>query len=366
MNQLTASTTPAKRFARALLVVVICAVIAGVSGILTALLMFWMTRQNFAVDSHQKHGISHQRASRLGGVAVAFCALCIYWISVGMSLPLERLGVSLMTAPVTYAVLIGIVGLCDDACGHLPAHLRLLLTAVLFAACLAINPNIIPTGIGIVGIDSLLSIKPLAFFLCLIACVGLLNATNMADGANGLMPLVFMGTFYGFFTLSGELVYLAVTMGLMVFALFNVLFGKLFLGDSGSYGLGAMAVLGAIKLMSEIDAQVWVFLCFAAYPVIDFFVSIVRRKLAGRSPLSADSDHMHNRLFRYLRSFNLSPLMANSISGLTISIATTGVSIILLTYWSTSATSWIVLFFSLIMVYLIAFRLLPSIENKNP
>jgi UDP-GlcNAc:undecaprenyl-phosphate/decaprenyl-phosphate GlcNAc-1-phosphate transferase len=362
MGQTLKNEQTATRIAKALLLIFICALLAGVSGVLTALLMFWMTRQDFAVDNQDKHGISHQRASRLGGVAVGFCALCIYWISVGLSLPLERLGISLLASPVPYAVLIGIVGLCDDACGHLSAYLRIMLTSILFAAFLVINQGIIPQDIGILGIDALLATRSIAYLLCLFACLGMLNATNMADGANGLMPLVFMGTFYGYFVLSGELLYLAVTMGLMVFTIFNVLSGRLFLGDSGSYGLGALAALGALKLMSEIGAEVWFFLCLAAYPVIDFFVSIVRRKLAGKSPLSPDSDHMHNRVYRLFRRTISSPLMANSLSGLTISIGTTGVSVALLSLWSVDSRYWVLLFLCIVVIYLFLYLALPPNE----
>jgi|MEHZ01.4.fsa_nt_MEHZ011134063.1_2 UDP-N-acetylmuramyl pentapeptide phosphotransferase/UDP-N-acetylglucosamine-1-phosphate transferase len=356
-----ASTTPNSLF-KGLALVVLCAFIAGISGILTALLMLWLTRQRIAQDSHEKHGISHQPASRLGGVAVAFCALCIYWISVGMHLPLEPLGDAFFSNLAIYALLIGVIGFCDDVFGHISAKGRILVTTLIFAACLIINPGYIPTNIGIPIIDSTLNIWPIAFVLCLVACVGMLNATNMADGANGLMPLVFMGTFYGFALITGELVYFALSIALLVFTFFNVLSGRLFLGDVGSYGLGAMAVLGAIKIMSETEAEVWLFLCLAAYPTIEFFVSVSRRKLAGRSPFSADSDHMHNRLYAYIRRFLKSPLAANSVSGLTIGLASTGVSVLLLSQWDTNADYWALLFAAQISVYLLACYLLPSNE----
>lgn len=358
MNHLTADTLSLKKLLQALILVVVCAFIAGIAGVLTTFLMFWMTRQNFAIDSEDKHGISHQQASRLGGVAVAFCALCIYWLSVGLNLPSDRVGEAVLSTPITYAVLIGFIGFCDDAHGHIPARLRILLTALIFAAFLIINPDYMPRSIGLPIVDSMLNFWPVAFSLCVFGCLGVLNATNMADGANGLMPLVFMGSFFGLFLVSGELVYFALTMGLMVFTLFNVLSGKLFLGDTGSYGLGALAALGVLKIISSTDAEVWFFLCLAAYPVIDFFVSVIRRILAGRSPLSADSDHMHNRLYRYLRFFLPSPLVANSVSGLTISLGTTGASVVLLNYWDISSVNWIILFFTLALIYLVFFALL--------
>tara|TARA_B110000483_G_scaffold81539_1_gene101372 strand:+ start:571 stop:1674 length:1104 start_codon:yes stop_codon:yes gene_type:complete len=362
MNFTSITSATTNSLFKGLILVVLCAVIAGISGILTVLLMFWLTRQKIAQDCHEKHGISHQSASRLGGVAVGFCAFCIYWVSVEMQLPLERVEATFFSNLTIYALLIGVIGFCDDIYGHISAKVRILLTTLIFAVCLIINPGYIPTDIGIPIIDTALDIWPIAFVLCLVACIGMLNATNMADGANGLMPLVFMGTFYGCALITGELIYFALSIGLMVFSLFNVLSGRLFLGDVGSYGLGAMAVLGAIKIMSETEAEVWLFLCLAAYPTIEFFVSVSRRKLAGRSPFSADSDHMHNRLYAYIRRFLKSPLAANSVSGLTIGLASTGVSVLLLSQWDTNANYWALLFAAQISVYLLAFYLLPSNE----
>ncbi len=360
MKSLPVKTFPAKKIAQIILLVALCAYIAGIAGVLTIFLMLWMTRQSFAVDCHEKHGISHQSASRLGGLAVFFCAILTCWISVGMDLSVESFGERLTATPVTCAILIGVIGLWDDTRGELSPALRITLSAILFSACLLLNPDYIPSTIGIPLIDDLLKFWPAAFVLCVVACIAILNATNMADGANGLMPLVFLGAFYSFFQISAEPVYFAVTAGLAVFALFNVLSGKLFLGDVGSYGLGTLAVLSAIKITSGNDAEVWFFLCLTAYPVIDFFASFIRRKHAGRSPLAPDNDHLHNRLYEYLRRFLSSPLAANSISGLIISITTTGVAVLLLNWWNAYSNYWIALFAGQIAVYLIAFYALPT------
>jgi len=364
MNSPVASLSK-RKIAQNTIFVLLCAFIAGITGVLTAALMFWMAHQKIAQDDHLKHGISHQKASRLGGLAVAICAAVIYWIYSGLPLELLRVTSGVLANPISYATLIGLVGLYDDVNGHLSARIRLVLTTLVFAAWLLLNLDYIPSAIGIPLLDSVLQITPIAFLLCLLACVALLNATNMADGANGLMPLVFMGTFYAYALMTSELIYLALTMALMVFTLFNVLSGKLFLGDAGSYGLGALAALGAVKIISETEAEVWLFLCLAAYPIIDFLVSVTRRKVAGRSPLSPDSDHMHNRLYRYVRGFISSPLVANSISGLTISIATTGIAVVLLRFWAVDSNYWIALFACIVAIYLVAYSLLPTNEPKT-
>ena len=343
-----------------------CYLIAGIPGILTVILMFWLSRQTFAVDSHEKHGISHQQASRLGGVAVAFGALSIYWLVIALNLPITASTTDFSSSPIVWcSLIIGLLGLLDDLTGGLSAVLRLLIAAGIFAFCLFLMPEVVPQRIGVFLVDGMMDWRPVAYLLTLVVCIGLLNATNMADGANGLMPLVFMGSFYAYMLISGELLYLAVSMSLLIFTLFNVLSGRLFLGDAGSYGLGALAALGAMQLVADGEASIWLLLCLAAYPVIDFFVSCVRRLLDGRSPLSPDSDHLHNRLYRFYRQWLPTPLLANSASGLSISLATTGITLWLLMYWEATSSNWIILFSLYIAIYALAFWWLTTFCKLN-
>ena len=343
-------------FAKSFVLVLCCYLIAGISGILTVALMFWLSRQTFAVDSQDKHGISHQQSSRLGGVAVAFGALSIYWLAIALNLPITAFDTGFSSSPIVWcSLIIGLLGLLDDLTGGISALVRIVIAATVFALCLFLMPEVVPKSIGVFFVDGMMDWRPVAYLLTLVACIGLLNATNMADGANGLMPLVFMGSFYAYMLVSGELLYLAVSMSLLIFTLFNVVLGRLFLGDAGSYGLGALAALGAMHLVSEGQASIWLLLCLASYPVIDFFVSCIRRLADGRSPLSADSEHLHNRVYRAYRAFLPTPLLANSAAGLSISLITTGISLWLLMHWQVNSSNWAGLFVFYIGLYALVF-----------
>ena len=46
-------------------------IVFGLTGLVFMIILQWMTRQNYAKDSVDKHGISSVSASRLGGAAVA-------------------------------------------------------------------------------------------------------------------------------------------------------------------------------------------------------------------------------------------------------------------------------------------------------
>lgn len=349
------------------LILLASALIAGLAGLITSLLMYWMTFQKFGVDLSSKHGISDQDSSRLGGLAVAICASVFYLISIY----LEMFYVGIATIQtnawlVVCSLAIGFVGFWGDLLEDLSPKARLFLMAFILATCFVLVPDILPEAVGLPGIDFLLGWRSLSFVLSLMACLALVNAANMADGANGLMPIVFAGIFYTFFLISLDVLYLSIMAAFIVFALFNVASGKLFLGDFGSYCFGAFASLCALHLVGQSEAELWLFLCLAAYPIIDFFVSIVRRILAGRSPLAADCDHMHNRLYRFFRGVNFPPLLANSLSGLTISVSSTGSSIFFLSTWSIDSGMWAVYFFSLVVVFITAYLLLPSSEIQLP
>ena len=48
----------------------------------------------------------------------------------------------------------------------------------------------------------------------------------------------------------------------------------------------------------------------------------------GRSPLSLDTEHLHNRPFRQVRSHIDNSVVVNSLKGLLISVATPGVAVL--------------------------------------
>ncbi len=64
--------------------------------------------------------------------------------------------------------------------------------------------------------------------------MGFIHAANMADGANGLMPGILAIAFSLFFAETGSLVYAALMISCGLFAIFNVISGRIFLGDAGS------------------------------------------------------------------------------------------------------------------------------------
>lgn len=198
-----------------------------------------------------------------------------------------------------------LVGLGDDRHTFSP-RLRLMISFAVFAAAAAVDPtfnvrvldfNVPPLSIG-------LGTWWLAIIFTVICCVGLLNAVNMADGKNGLVLGLSLGWLAILATRAvGPLVPLICLFSavLMVLFVFNMR-GRLFLGDGGAYAIATAIGLLAIMVyntpgthtLRAISADELVMLFVV--PVADSFRLTYKRLRQGRSPMSADRDHLHHHL----------------------------------------------------------------------
>ncbi len=149
----------------------------------------------------------------------------------------------------------------------------------------------------------------LAFPITVVCLLGLINAINMADGADGLAAGLTLIAF-GFLFASATLVGLTVTAQLILTAIvvllafwtLNMRFpwqprGKVFMGDSGSMMLGLLLTWFSVEVAREGTgftpiAAVW----FLAVPLLDMGVVIARRIGRGQSPFKAGRDHFHHVL----------------------------------------------------------------------
>lgn len=130
--------------------------------------------------------------------------------------------------------------------------------------------------------------------LCL---VGLQNAVNMADGKNGLvmgMSLTWVVLLMGYTPPHVMPVLLVLAIGLGIALAFN-LQGKLFLGDSGTYGLSIS--IGLIAIYSyNVGFPFFtvgkVALLFFM-PVIDVVRLMAVRIIHGKSPVRSERNHLH-------------------------------------------------------------------------
>lgn len=154
--------------------------------------------------------------------------------------------------------------------------------------------------------------------LTLFVIIAIINAFNLIDGIDGLASgLGMLATFvFGtWFFLSGYIRYsvmaFALTGSLAGFFLYNV-FGKknkLFMGDTGSLIVGLIVATLAIKFNEfniikttpyAIGAAPAVSFAIVIVPLLDTLRVMTIRILNGRSPFSADKNHIHHRLLELL------------------------------------------------------------------
>ena len=304
---------------------VIGALLAGVTGLITIGVLFWLSDIQAGRDEAGKHGISDRLPSRLGGVAVFVSGCIVLWNRENLVDPSTFGGTWQQISSVEVgALLIGVIGLTEDLLKSLGTVKRLLLIFLVAGLCIWLRPDLVP-----VDLVTWLFPRQMNHFwimapLTVVFVVAFVNAGNISDGANGLLPLILAPTFLVVYTLGGNTFAFAVLLSLTVFASFNLLTGKVILGDAGSYLLSALACLWLLQLYSYRSISVWFFAALLAYPCIEFLVSFTRRVLRRSSPMRADNHHLHNYVHGWWLNRGMSELFANSMTGVTIAAFTTG------------------------------------------
>lgn len=321
-----------RELAKLAVMLVIATVAFGLSGLLMILIMQWMTLQSFAEDATDKHGIAEVKASRLGGVAVALgisISLVFYVLFAGNpqgSLVQLQNGWAIWLAAAGCFTL----GLMEDLRNNsLSPKLRIASKAALMLAVFLIVPEIVPRELGIPGVDWLLAFQPVALLLILFFSVGFINAVNTVDGANGLVSGIFVFAYIIFSLEFSHITHPAGLHGAALFLIFNVISGRLFLGDAGSYGMGAGLLFSALAVLADGSVSIFFLAALYFYPCFDFLVSILRRFLAGQSITEPDNDHFHNRLHGFFRRRFKSKNLANSVTGLSIAGASSGLVLLI-------------------------------------
>ena len=329
-----------------LAVILLLAVIFyGLTGLIIMLCFQWITLQSYAADAADKHGISQVSASRLGGLAIF-----ISWLGLMLAGYYNGYLGGKSGGPAGpywidwFAVgCCAVLGLAEDLRNNmLSPRFRLFAELAIFAIAIAFWPLLIPIDFGLPGLDALMAVPCIGWFLTVVFCVGFINAVNMSDGANGLMPGIMTIAYSLFYLNTGEFVYAAMMTACGLFTLFNVISGRLFLGDTGAYGLGASLAISALYLFSQDVFSAAFLACLFAYPCIDFVATLIRRYRAGRSIFLPDNDHLHNRIHYHFQQWLPSKTLANSMTGVLVVASSSGLALVgyLNQWWLVTSHLW--------------------------
>jgi UDP-N-acetylmuramyl pentapeptide phosphotransferase/UDP-N-acetylglucosamine-1-phosphate transferase len=159
-------------------------------------------------------------------------------------------------------------------------------------------------GVGAIGLE-------LSCVLTILFLITLINAFNLIDGIDGLAGSLVMvsSTIFGLlFYLEGAFDYsvlaLALSASILAFLHFNFHKASIFMGDNGSMILGLIIAVFSIQLLNfsgdkiaSVNGLALVF-SLIAIPVLDLARVSLVRMLRGKSPFSADRNHIHHVFLR--------------------------------------------------------------------
>jgi len=160
-------------------------------------------------------------------------------------------------------------------------------------------------------------------FFFIFVLTGFINAVNMTDGANGicsfytLISLIIFKKFLNLYNLDESLVndINIVVYFYFVFFLFNYPFGKLYLGDSGSYISGFL--LGSLSLyiynIQPIEITPWIYVLILIYPIMEILFTLFRRILNLKNPTKPDNMHLHNLIHDFINKNKITKNFASEI-----------------------------------------------------
>ena len=207
----------------------------------------------------------------------------------------------------TISLLLFMLGFLDDLKIKINPNIRLALMIIALVFCINIF-SIQITRSGLAFLDLWLENNTFQICFVLLCFLFVVNGANLIDGFNGLLAIHFLliNSIFLLINLFNQndnfsIILFAQILIVLSFLLFNFPKAKIFLGDSGSYLLGSLIVLNAIKTY-ELNDKISPFF-FAGvlfYLFYEVFFSFIRKVRLKRSPLKPDKNHLHMLLYRCL------------------------------------------------------------------
>lgn len=349
-------------------------IFGGIGSLLTSILIISTKKWHINYTADQIIGIQkvhNNFTPRIGGLSIfigVFIAYCF--------VPEEHkdiLGKLLFASLPAF-----LFGLLEDITKKVGVWERLL--ATIFSVIIAIYlTNYYLSNVNIIGIDFLLKFFFISVFVTSLSVSGVANSFNIIDGLNGLTSLtaIFISITIALIALKvGDiliftivLVYCSVLLG---FFIVNWPFGKIFLGDGGSYFIGfSLAYLSIMLIVRNPNIEALAILLIFLHPVFEVIFSIYRRLKKGKSISQPDKLHLHSLVyFNFTQKYfpNFKKNFNNSASGLTVSLSVLVTNIIAILIFENKLLLIITIIIWIKMYILIYYKILLNyklINNPN-
>ena len=245
-----------------------------------------------AVDNPGGRRVHSGAIPRCGGIAMALGLLIpmAIWLDAG------RLTIGLLLG----LLVIVLFGMWDDirSIDYGWKFLGQIVAAVVVVAIGGVSISHLP----LCGLDAVPDW--IALPVTLLFIVGITNAINLSDGLDGLaagISFLSLGTMFLLSLQAGNLMVCLIAAaamgGILGFLRYNTHPAVVFMGDTGSQLLGFLIAVLAILLVNVANPALSpaLLLMLVAIPVLDTAAVMVQRAVEGRSPFSADRNHIHHR-----------------------------------------------------------------------
>ena len=278
---------------------------------------------------------------RIGGISIVM-GLLVAWAK--LPEPLQHLVTPILLAGMPAFIF----GIAEDVTKRVGVTQRLLATMGSGVLAWWLTDYSL-SRVDVWGIDWLMQFTLVSVLFTAFAVGGVANSINIIDGFNGLASMASSLAFLGYAAIAihvgdQSLASVCFVLAACVWGFFwvNWPFGKIFLGDGGSYFVGfSLAWVAVLMLERNASVSAFAVLLVCVHPVIEVVFSIYRRRIKKLHPGHPDRLHFHSLVKqRYVRRWfsGYSNSMRNSITGLLVGLMTLTA---VLVAWLTCESVWV-------------------------
>lgn len=270
-----------------------------------------VSKQKGLMDMPDNRKMHKDLTPNLGGLGV-FIAFSLSIIFYGLLVELVHSDLIKLLALLGSAIILLFLGVKDDLVSMSP-------NKKLLGQLLAVLNVVVLTDVRVISFEGMLGIGELPYIVSVLFTVFvfilIINALNLVDGIDGLAGsisiiaslvfgiLFFVNDHYLMALIS--FVFIGSVLGFLRYNLSGK--QKIFMGDCGSMLSGFLLAYQGISLLSlnsteSISSIVTnapvLLLAILSYPLFDLLRVFAIRIKQGKSPFTADSNHIHHRLLR--------------------------------------------------------------------
>ncbi|WP_245957409.1 MraY family glycosyltransferase [Chitinophaga flava] len=230
--------------------------------------------------------------------------------------------------------IIFMVGMKDDIVGLSPLK-KLIGQLVASFAVIYLGNLQINSMYGFLGITTLpANISLMLTYFYFIVVINSFNLIDGVDGHAGSIGLLVSAILGAYFLHVGEITYavlgFALAGGLASFLIYNISPARIFMGDTGSLLIGLVNAVLVLKFIDvagnpaskmPVDATPAVAIAILIVPLFDTLRVFAVRMLRGRSPFSADRNHIHHYLLDLKLDHRQTTLVSVTVNAIFIAAA---------------------------------------------